>query len=339
MRTSLSFFAVAALMTMAACSDDADFGNDTLTKPEPLVFVATQDAMTASDTRAATDGTWEGNEEIAIQVGNEVKKYRVIDTNGTLQLDASTTPFYRSDKSDIRVTAWYPYSDTEPTAPTIATDQRSNQESSNLMKATATAVYGKATTLAFSHQTARIRLHLYKEGSKTDNLTEGMVKVKVTNADGSTQTTYTAHEDDEGYYSVLVAPGSSISSGADFVRINDGNVGPYKATAPADATFDAGKSYTYNFNDLKSNPYITFSAKDEQGFKMTLPTEDVDKLGTFQYSVGDGNNWTTITSGMGYVTFGGSYGDLKLRGASKVRHLSRPESISSLYLPSSSNLT
>ena len=100
MRTSLSFFAVAALMTMAACSDDADFGNDTLAKPEPLVFVATQDAMTASDTRAATDGTWEGNEEIAIQVGNEVKKYRVTDKDGTLKLDDSTPP----STARIRVT-------------------------------------------------------------------------------------------------------------------------------------------------------------------------------------------------------------------------------------------
>ena len=272
--------------------------------------------MTASDTRAAAADTWEGDgtEEIAIKVGNEVKKYKVTDTNGTLQLDASTTPFYRSDKSGISVTAWYPYSDTEPTAPTIATDQRENQESSNLMKATATAVYGKATTLTFSHQTARIRLHLYKEGSNTDNLTEGMVKVKVTNADGSTQTTYTAHEDGKGYYSVLVASGSRISSGADFVSINDGNVGPYKSTAPANVTFLAGTSYTYDFN-LRQAPYVTFSATSEQGFKMTL--SGVDGSSTFEYSIGDGE-WKTITSGMDYVTFGGSNGNLRLRGVSTV---------------------
>ncbi len=317
MRISFPLLAVAALMTMAACSDDADFGNDTLAKPQPLVFVATQDALTTpAETRAATNGTWDGNEEIAIKIGDEVKKYKIADTSGTLELDASTTPFYRTDKSDIEVKAWYPYSDTEPAAPTVSTDQSSNQESNNLMKATATAKYGESTTLAFSHQTARIRLHLYKEGT-TDNLTGGTVKVKVTNAGSSALTEYTAHEDGEGYYSVLVAPGATISSGADFVSITDGNVGPYKATAPADVTFVAGKSYTYNFTNLNSNTYVTFSAESEQGFKMTLPTGTVTGLGTFEYSVG-ADDWTTITSGMDFVKFGGSKGDLKLRGISTV---------------------
>ena len=179
------------------------------------------------------------------------------------------------------------------------------------MQATATAVYGKSTSLVFKHQTARIRLHLNEEGT-TNNLLGATVEVTVTN--GSTQTKYTAHEDGDGYYSVLVAPGSTISSGADFVSITDGNVGPYKSTAPADATFVEGNSYTYDFN-LRQAPYVTFSAESEQGFKMTL--SGVDGSSTFEYSVGDGE-WTKIAAGMGYVTFGGSNGNLRLRGISTV---------------------
>ena len=305
--------AAVALALCAACSEDAEFDNETLTEPQPLVFVATQDVLTTSETRAAAADTWEGGEEVAIEVGGEVKKYRVTSTNGALEPCDASAPFYRSNKSDIEVKAWYPYSDSEPATPTISTDQSTDQESSNLMKATATAKFGESTTLAFCHQTARIRFHLYKEGT-TDDLLGATVKVTVTN--GSTQTEYTAHEDGKGYYSVLVTPGTTISSGADFLNITDGSVGPYKATAPAAVTFLAGKSYEYDF-DLKHTPYVTFSATSEQGFKMTLPTSSVTGLGTFQYSVGDGA-WTEVPSEMEFVSFGGSKGNLRLRGISEV---------------------
>ena len=305
------------MLTMAACSDDAEPGNDTtLAKPQPLVFVATQDVLTTAETRAAVDGTWEGDgtELVAIKIGDEVKKYRVTSTGGTLEPCDANAPFYRSDKNDISVTAWYPYSDSEPAALVVATDQSKGLESSNLMKAATTAKYGESsTTLAFSHQAARIRSHFYKEGT-TDDLLGATVKVTVTNADGSAQTEYTAHEDGSGYYSVLVAPESAVSGGADFLSITDGSAGSYKVTAPAAVTFLAGKSYEYDFNLLI--PYVTFSATSEQGFKMTRPINAVSGFNTFEYSVGDGE-WIYLISGE-EVTFGGDNGDLRLRGQSAV---------------------
>lgn len=313
----LCWAAVAALALCAACSDDAWFGSDTtLAKPQPLVFVAAQDVLTATpETRAAADGTWvgDGTELVAIQIGDEVKKYKVTSTSGTLQPYSDNDIFYRTDKSDIAITAWYPYSSgSEPDAPTISIDQSTDQESSNLMKATATAEYGKSTTLAFSHQAARLRFHLYKEGSDED-LTGATVKVSIT--DGSTQTEYTAHEDGGGYYSVLVAPGATVSSGADFLSITVSGAGTYKATAPAAATFAVGTLYNYDFNLLGRIPYVTFKAASEQGFNMKLPSNANGYSMTFEYSVGDGDNWTTVTSGE-EVTFGGTNGDLRLRGKS-----------------------
>ncbi len=59
-----------------------------------------------------------------------------------------------------------------------------------------------------------------------------------------------------------------------------------------------------------STPYVTFSASSEQKFKMTL-TGTLDN--TFEYSVGDGDSWSSVTFGT-EVPFGGTNGDLRLRG-------------------------
>ena len=172
------------------------------------------------------------------------------------------------------------------------------------MKASGKAVDGQTATLQFSHQTARLRFYLTDSDSDNAPVTGAMVTAII---DGQT---YTAHEDGNGYYSLLVAPGKLVYSDADFVSITTSEK-TYKATAPAKATFTAGKSYNYTFA-LKCPPYLTFTADAEQGFVMTIGSNFTG--GTFEYSVGDGE-WTAVTSGI-TVTFGGDNGTLRLRGVS-----------------------
>ncbi len=105
---------------------------------------------------------WDGGEAVAIKIGNVVKKY-IVDASGALIPDGSTTPFCRTDKTPIEYTAWYPYSDKEPTELTITDDQstKEKREQRNLMKASGTAVNGQtAIQLQFSHEAARIQLCL-----------------------------------------------------------------------------------------------------------------------------------------------------------------------------------
>ena len=62
-------------------------------------------------------------------------------------------------------------------------------------------------------------------------------------------------------------------------------------------------------------PYLTFSAADEQMFKMEF---DDFSLGTgeyFEYAVGNGE-WTRFTATVSNIAFGGTHGDLRLRGKS-----------------------
>ena len=171
------------------------------------------------------------------------------------------------------------------------------------MKASGKAVDGQTATLQFSHQTAQLRFYLTDSDSDNAPVTGAMVTAII---DGQT---YTAHEDGNGYYSVLVAPQKSVTSGQDFLSITTSEK-TYKATAPAKATFTAGKSYNHTFA-LKCPPYLTFTADAEQGFKMTRSNFS---YGKFEYSV-DNGEWKTITSGA-EVTFGGNNGTLRLRGIS-----------------------
>ncbi len=297
-------FAAAMLALCAACA--ADLG-DTLADPQPIVFSAVQLEGETTFTRAATNGTWEGGEQVAIKINGVVKKY-IVDESGALTPDGNTTPFCRTSTSDIAYTAWYPYSESQPSVSTlIVTDQSTTeaQEQCNLMKAEG-KVNGQTATLQFSHKAARLGFYLADSDSDNAPVTGATVTVTIDDQ------TYTAHEDGNGYYSLLVAPQKSVSYGQDFLTITTSEK-TYKATAPETATFYANKSYNYIFA-LKCPPYLTFTADKEQGFKMTKTGSPPD--GTFEYSVNNGE-WKTVTSGA-EVTFGGSNGKLRLRGISPL---------------------
>ncbi len=244
-KTPLLLLAAAVLALCTSCAADWTTG-DTLAEPQPLVFNATQGELTGSLTRAATSGTWkaDGTELVAIQMNNVVRKYKVTSGGALTPYDSDNT-FCRTDKSTLSVSAWYPYSESSPSAATIALDQSTDekQERCNLMRVGSTdVVYGQTTTLQFVHRTARVRLHVYKLGT-TQPLTGAKVQFTIANE------TYTAHEDGNGYYSILVKPSIKVTSGDDFVSITTTD-GTYKGKVPADATFSMSMSYDYNF-DLK----------------------------------------------------------------------------------------
>lgn len=65
-------------------------------------------------------------------------------------------------------------------------------------------------------------------------------------------------------------------------------------------------------------PYVTFSAASDQTFTMNFAHDGSFTLGTgeyFEYSVG-GGSWTKFTSTVSGIHFGGTLGDLRLRGKS-----------------------
>lgn len=72
-------------------------------------------------TRTTSEGSWDGTEKVAIQIGEEVKLYTA-DENGGLTADE---PFYWENKTrQLTVLAWYPCNETEvPVSFSVQQDQ------------------------------------------------------------------------------------------------------------------------------------------------------------------------------------------------------------------------
>ena len=145
------------------------------------------------------------------------------------------------------------------------------------------------------------------------------------------------HETDGKFYA-LIDPNSTSSTTAPFLtlEVEDGT-SKTTETLTTTPTFAAGNSYTYQLtvgknkisvsginvanwntgtiiNDGKAElyaPYVTFKAEAEQKFKMT--TYGGYSISGLQYSV-NGGDWKTVVAGGEGVTFGGTNGDLRLRG-------------------------
>ena len=144
--------------------------------------------------------------------------------------------------------------------------------------------------------------------------------------------------------SAIVAPGAytNIAKASIFVGSKEEEI---VLTVPNGITLEAGKHYTFTLNSSISHdqatissvnvtdwtdggnttvehpaekviPYVTFTSNEEVGFKMTTKNEYSDFIiSGLEYSVNNGE-WKTIPSkGMSDAdTFGGSNGNLRLRG-------------------------
>ena len=113
-------------------------------------------------------------------------------------------------------------------------------------------------------------------------------------------------------------------------------------------TLEGGKKYTLNLtlgkNELTLNkisvsswkeekvtglnaehiPYVTFTAESEQTFNMYCNYFPLEKNEYFEYSVG-GGEWTQFTAIVKDIKFGGSHGNLRLRGKSSKGTATDPE--------------
>lgn len=97
-------------------------------------------------------------------------------------------------------------------------------------------------------------------------------------------------------------------------------IGKYGLTVSQTFAITVDENWTdENEVNVKNIPYVTFSAESEQTFTMIFdePGEPFTLGGGeyFEYSVGDGD-WTRFTNNVSGIAFGGTLGDLRLRGIS-----------------------
>lgn len=171
--------AACCVFAFAACTDDdVDDGTTLPDGKYPMAFTAGVDGLPA--TRATTDNTWAGNEEVAVWMGSGApKKYTPAagGTSVTLQAATGEKPFYWESTSNINVSAWYlgtGYAATLPTTWSVkATQSGDGYQQSDFLYAPAKSIAFNPQTetdnsLTFYHQTAKVIINIRKEGILTD---------------------------------------------------------------------------------------------------------------------------------------------------------------------------
>lgn len=240
--------AIALLLGIAACTqDEAGFLQEGA-EGTPIVFTATglNPAATAiANTRSTVDGDWEGVQSVAVLMDGTVKAYDVTpstvdNTSATL---TSTDPHYWTNRKDITVTAWWPYTagETTPSAVKVKANQsaRKDFEGSDLIVADGQTVTYGSPTLRFTHRTARVTIVL------TD-YTEGLASVRLTglSTEGGNPAEITPYDKGSNTYTALVAP-QSVVAGTAFITctFTNGKTFVYKMKNATD--WQAGGEYTY----------------------------------------------------------------------------------------------
>ena len=240
--------AIALLLGIAACTqDEAGFLQEGA-EGTPIVFTATglNPAATAiANTRSTVDGDWEGVQSVAVLMDGTVKAYDVTLTTAdpTSATLTSTDPHYWTNRKDITVTAWWPYTagETTPSAVKVKANQsaRKDFEGSDLIVADGQTVTYGSPTLRFTHRTARVTIVL------TD-YTEGLASVRLTglSTEGGNPAEITPYDKGSNTYIALVAP-QSVAAGRTFITctFTNGKTFVYKMKNATD--WQAGGEYTY----------------------------------------------------------------------------------------------
>ena len=240
--------AIALLLGIAACTqDEAGFLQEGA-EGTPIVFTATglNPAATAiANTRSTVDGDWEGVQSVAVLMDGTVKAYDVTLTtadpaSATL---TSTDPHYWTNRKDITVTAWWPYTAGETTPPAVKVkanqSARKDFEGSDLIVADGQTVTYGSPTLRFTHHTALVTIVL------TD-YTEGVASVRLTglSTENGNPDKITPYDKGSNTYTALVAP-QSVAAGTAFITctFTYGKTFVYKMKNATD--WQAGGEYTY----------------------------------------------------------------------------------------------
>ena len=269
-RTTIHIFAALALLfALAACTQDEAGFLPEGAEGTSIVFTATglNPAATAIvGTRAPVDGNWEGVQSVAVLMDGTVKAYDVTlttaePTNATL---TSTDPHYWTNREDITVTAWWPYTagETTPSAVKVKANQSTQKdfEGSDLIVADGQTVTYGSPTLCFTHRTARVTIVL------TD-YTEGLASVQLTglSTEGDNPDIITPYDKGSNTYIALVAP-QSVAAGTTFITctFTNGKTLVYKMKNATD--WQAGGEYTYTVSLAAAKGY---TIEDDGSYTVT----------------------------------------------------------------------
>lgn len=280
--------AACCVFAFAACTDDdADDGTTLPDGKYPMAFTAGVDGLAA--TRATTDNTWTGGEEVAVQIGSEVKKYTAA-TNNTLSAAEGVTPWYWQNTTETKtVSAWYPYSDTKPAANElkVKADQSGNGygQSDHLEAAEATVTF-RSPALTFKHRTAKVVVTLKGGNGVADvsSATVWFLNQTGVESGGTEITPKTVTTDGTATYTALLIPQQMQKQ--KFIKVTvGGNDYFYTPTGQNDANLMGGNQYAYDITVTKNG--LTVTADGATAWNSSSTTDVTSKTPSQNYSASD----------------------------------------------------
>ena len=351
----------AAILALSACSESEDLLSAFHSDPNAVRITAQVGKASANGfTRSNPLGTTEEqakfneNDEISVQAdGQDAVTYKYDGKEWQPQGDK----FLKWESNEMNFTAYYPASfngtinqPTEYNSLKSLADadfmsfrgEQSNTDKSNQL------------TLVMNRMMARVVVEIAGFNDQyTTNATVNSLSICGVKA--------YKHSDNKFY--ALIDPSSTPSTTAPFLSLEvaDGESKATEKYTTTPTTFVAGKSYTYKLTVGKNKisvsgitvadwdntgiitegskaeqiiPYVTFTANGEQKFKMTTKNYTISGL---EYSVNDGE-WATVEAGT-EVTFGGTNGNLRLRGTNTYGTASAWNKYSTITFTNNVNVT
>ena len=342
----LGLVATAGLL-LAGCATDSDNSNTWLSDPNAVHVSASVGSIFTRSNPAAADeaGQKSFNTGDVMGVSNNGTSITYTYNKDTNDWQPGSGSYLVWDASNLNFQCWYPADGKNTFNKGYIQEDQSSTEAiakSDYMKAevtTLTEIPGnRQLDVTLVRKTARLILNIQSfndqfdanttkvnhiriaSKASTDTRETSIVNIKpLQNGEGGKGTTYTA----------LVIPGKV--EGKLYFTTDESTETPLVVKT---GTLEAGKSYTYNLIVGKNKvtignvtvaewgtdkieggkaecyPYVTFTAKDPQTFKMTTYNDYI--ISELDYSVG-GNEWAAVKKDT-EISFGGANGDLRLRG-------------------------
>ena len=365
MRTKLYMIALAAMtmiLALSSCSESEDLLSAFHSDPNAVritaqVGKASADGFTRSNPLGATEADqkkFNDGDMISVKAdGQDAVTYQL--NNNEWQPQGNK--FLKWESDEMNFTAYYPATFngtiTQPTEYNSLESLAAADFMSFSGPQTNTKDNNNQLTLTMERKMARVVVEIASFNDQyTKNATVNSLSICGVKA--------YKHSDKKFY--ALIKPCEAQNS-ATFLSL-DVAEGASKATekyTTTPTTFVAGKSYTYKLTVGKNKisvsgitvadwdntgiitegskaeqiiPYVTFTANGEQKFKMTTKNYTISGL---EYSVNDGE-WATVEAGT-EVTFGGTNGNLRLRGTNTYGTASAWNKYSTITFTNNVNVT
>ena len=334
----------AASLLLAGCSSEADMSKlmDWQSNPDAVHFTASVNNATTRTNPAATDDAqtkFKENDQVTVSNNGNQADYAYV---GESWVPAIADKYLLWDRSNLTFNCWYPAGgNNTATVGYLNANQSSAEDMAKSDYMNATTVLPTADdplNFNLNRKTARIILkisgfteqfeptatikhvRIVSKSSTAADETNTIDITPLTSGDGGVGTTYTT----------LVAPGKVV---AKFYFTDD--MSDAKPVTMTTNVTEAGSSYIYNLTvskekikvtgitagpwtaadgtttgDIICYPYVTFKAEQPQTFEMTAINGYT--ISGLEYSV-NFREWKTVVA-YKEITFGGTNGDLRLRG-------------------------